>query len=797
MASISLTIDLEGKQAIATLKALQDGLDKLGTEGTKKVKALDNGFGSLVGTLGGIVAFKALDFLRTELADTFDSFVQFEKGLIDVTKTANLTQKETDELAVSILNLTKTIPASTEELLGIATAAGQLGVKGTKDLTLFTDTIAKLGRVSNLSGDQAATTLTRILNVTGENIDTIDTFASVIVSLGNNFAATESEIADMANELARATAQFGVSASESAALGATLRSLGVRSEEAGGVISNSFVKINEAIQSGGKGLDKLSELTGKSGEEIKKAFSEDAIGFFRDFVAGLSNAEGGIANASANLSVLGIEGVRVQKVLPVLSQNIGEFDRALGLANTEMKNATSLNEEYAKSLESTDSKTKLLNNSLERLKIRLGEKFSTFFSDLAPFIAESLDKIGKSKIEIFVEGTDDLNKLNKELEIYKNKQKTIDDGFFTGDPEEVAGAIDLLTKRIATLRDTNASNTLASLKTELLSLDDQIKNADPLLPSIFGGKDELEERKRLVLEQIANVEKAAILSGEKVAEVETAKTEDLKNNLAIRKSILDEFRIADKEAKTSDRELEKLENEIAVAEDLQFLEDALGAEAAAKELNRIKEIEGESKRAIELKKLRDKAIEENKIGLLSTVESQKKYGAQRVAAQKQVLSDIAGLQSSSNSTAFAVGKAAALALAYINTQQSVTNALANVPYPFNFAAAAAVGAAGAINIANIASAKPPSAGSFAEGGIVGGNSFSGDNLTANVNSGEAILTRRQQTNLFNAVDSGNIGSGGTNITINNPVLMSEDGVGALIDEINNAIEFKNKELKVS
>lgn len=46
---------------------------------------------------------------------------------------------------------------------------------------------------------------------------------------------------------------------------------------------------------------------------------------------------------------------------------------------------------------------------------------------------------------------------------------------------------------------------------------------------------------------------------------------------------------------------------------------------------------------------------------------------------------------------------------------------------------------------------------FAGGGIVGGHSYSGDKLIARVNSGEMILNSRQQKNLFNAINNGDIG----------------------------------------
>ena len=62
--------------------------------------------------------------------------------------------------------------------------------------------------------------------------------------------------------------------------------------------------------------------------------------------------------------------------------------------------------------------------------------------------------------------------------------------------------------------------------------------------------------------------------------------------------------------------------------------------------------------------------------------------------------------------------------------------------PWDWIAAAISGTS--TMIATIAAIKSATAGSYASGGIVPGSSFSGDNLTANVNSGELILNRAQQ-----------------------------------------------------
>ena len=55
---------------------------------------------------------------------------------------------------------------------------------------------------------------------------------------------------------------------------------------------------------------------------------------------------------------------------------------------------------------------------------------------------------------------------------------------------------------------------------------------------------------------------------------------------------------------------------------------------------------------------------------------------------------------------------------------------------------------------------------FAEGGIVGGSSYSGDRILARVNSGEMILNDEQQRHLFELLDSDAMPkAGGTNVTV--------------------------------
>lgn len=81
---------------------------------------------------------------------------------------------------------------------------------------------------------------------------------------------------------------------------------------------------------------------------------------------------------------------------------------------------------------------------------------------------------------------------------------------------------------------------------------------------------------------------------------------------------------------------------------------------------------------------------------------------------------------------------------------SATKEGSKMPFPLNIAAIAAGIAAVVAGIAMI--------GSFADGGVIGGNSFHGDNMFARVNAGEMILNNKQQGNLFRLLDGDGVAS---------------------------------------
>lgn len=140
-----------------------------------------------------------------------------------------------------------------------------------------------------------------------------------------------------------------------------------------------------------------------------------------------------------------------------------------------------------------------------------------------------------------------------------------------------------------------------------------------------------------------------------------------------------------------------------------------------------------------------------------------------------------------------------IAVQVANATAAKVNVVANAAEAGSKAAAASAGWAlwGAIAIgAGIMAAVLAFADGFATGGVVPGNSFSGDNVLARVNSGEMILNRAQQARLFDIAE-GNTEPGGTGGAVINQTINVQNGgdLTAITQAIKrgtiDALEFAN------
>ena len=131
----------------------------------------------------------------------------WESAWIGVTKTVDGSAAELAQLEQELRGLAKTLPATHEEIAGVAEAAGQLGVKR-QDVAAFTKTMIALGVSTNLSADDAATGLAKLGNIMGVLPSQAGRAGSALVALGNDGASTEADILAMSLRIAGAGHEF-------------------------------------------------------------------------------------------------------------------------------------------------------------------------------------------------------------------------------------------------------------------------------------------------------------------------------------------------------------------------------------------------------------------------------------------------------------------------------------------------------------------------------------------------------------------------------------------------------------
>ena len=146
--------------------------------------------------------------------------------------------------------------------------------------------------------------------------------------------------------------------------------------------------------------------------------------------------------------------------------------------------------------------------------------------------------------------------------------------------------------------------------------------------------------------------------------------------------------------------------------------------------------------------------------------------ARAVESTQTALGQIVDAQALFGKRGADIAKGAAIASATIDMARNAILGYQRgleIPYIGHIAAPIFAATALAAGAAQIATIKSTNVGNFMSGGIVPGGSFTGDALTANVNSGEAILNQEQQSRLLNIANGASVpnnGQGGSGVMVN-------------------------------
>jgi len=304
--------------------------------------------------------------------------IKFEDAFAMVKKTmADVDDPEVfKEIQKDLLGLATTLPVTANELAGIASVAGQLGVAA-EDVSVFTEVAAKLGIATNMTSTQAATGLARFLNVTNNTTASVGKFGSVLVQLGNNVAATESEILTLAQNFGATGNVAGLSAEDILAFSAATRAAGVQAAAGSTALGKLFMNVSNAVKEGD--FEKLSVLNRMIGGDFKTAFEEDGAVAVQSFLEGLSLMAKSGESVTPVLQALGLNNVRTSRAVLSLANNNKGLAEAIALARNEALVSNALNAEVATRMDTVSNKVQQLKAAFNALLIPMGDVFLPVF----------------------------------------------------------------------------------------------------------------------------------------------------------------------------------------------------------------------------------------------------------------------------------------------------------------------------------------------------------------------------------------------------------------------------------
>lgn len=290
-----------------------------------------------------------------------------------VDSTGNVVYSYAD-LENGLRGLAAQLPASHQEIAGVAEAAGQLGIKS-QDVVSFTKTMIDMGESTNLSAEDAASAIAKIANITGLTSDEYQRFGSSVVALGNNFATTESDIVSMANRLAASGTLAGLTNQEILGLATAMSSVGIEAEAGGTAMTQTLSAIESAVAAGGEDLQKFATVAGESSEEFASKWKNKPVEAIQDFIRGLGKLDEKGESATMVLDDMGLSGVRQSNMLKSLALAADTMTGAVDLSNKAWSENTALTNEASTRYETTESKLKMLKNQVVDMAIDFGGPF--------------------------------------------------------------------------------------------------------------------------------------------------------------------------------------------------------------------------------------------------------------------------------------------------------------------------------------------------------------------------------------------------------------------------------------
>ena len=328
------------------------------------------------------------------VAQVADAAVKFESSMADVRKVVDFDSPEQfKQMGKDILDLSTRIPMAAEGLAQIVAAGGQSGI-ARDELLGFAEGAAKMGVAFDITAEQAGDMMAKWRTAFKMGQSDVVKLADKINFLGNTTAASAPLISDVVTRIGPLGSVGGVASGEIAALGASLVGSGVTSEIAATGIKNLILALVSG-ESATKSQNEAFAALGLNAVDMAKYMQKDARGAILSVLEAVQRLDKE-QQASVMAELFGKESISA--IAPLLS-NLDALKTNFNAVSDASKYAGSMEKEFQTRAETTANAMELMNNSIYRTKVAIGQGLLPAIAPVASVVADAATAVGNFATE--------------------------------------------------------------------------------------------------------------------------------------------------------------------------------------------------------------------------------------------------------------------------------------------------------------------------------------------------------------------------------------------------------------
>lgn len=317
---------------------------------------------------------------------TIAAFSEYEQGMFGIQRTTGQTADQLQQFESQFNDLKKSLGSvDTHSLEHFASIAGQLGLRGSKDILTFTKTMGELATVFPDVGEEGAIAVGRLLNATGDlhenGVKAVTEFTDALVYTQGHTKATAGELVEFTSAIATNTQGFKIASTALLGMGATAAQTGLQVQTTGSTIGQALRALRDAAINGSVGMQLLTQQTGITAAQFRTMIAQHPEKAFQVLLQAVNQLNKSGQSATPLLDALGIGGTQSNQVLGTLASQLDVMKAKIadaGKAANENKGV--LDSMFAEWQKSTASHTAALSNAFSGVATDIGRALSPVYN---------------------------------------------------------------------------------------------------------------------------------------------------------------------------------------------------------------------------------------------------------------------------------------------------------------------------------------------------------------------------------------------------------------------------------